>query len=251
MSQEFTGAEYLRQIAKHYEGNFYPPEYTAHAQRLHKIADALTSAPTEQAEPARNCAGETPTEHAHRWATELARSIAKRCYPEASHWEPMPDLLGVITQIDNMTTGMVRATQPERPQEQAEPSIRTRLLDAAVLCAEQLNVSIDRMGKAMEAAQPERLGLCGGDAVEDEFSAANLIAWLEAKYQRHGELEDKAAADLIRYLSRMAGADAVVTEIDLVLSDPDTSLSDGAYRALMYIRGRLDRAAATAGEPKP
>lgn len=57
----------------------------------------------------RNSAGETPTEHAHRWATELAISMAKRFYPEVTQWKPLPDLLGVITQIDNMTTGLMRS----------------------------------------------------------------------------------------------------------------------------------------------
>lgn len=69
------------------------------------------------AEPARNSAGETPTEHAHRWATELAASMARKFYPEVTQWEPLPDLLGVITQIDNMVTGLVRA-----PTAEAAPS---------------------------------------------------------------------------------------------------------------------------------
>lgn len=68
--------------------------------------DALTQASQE-----RNLAGETPTEHAHRWATELAVSMGRKFYPEVAQWKPLPDLLGVITQIDNMTAGLVRAPQ--------------------------------------------------------------------------------------------------------------------------------------------
>jgi hypothetical protein len=67
--------------------------------------------PPTGAEPL-NSAGETSTQHAHRWAIELAVSLAKKHYPEAPHFQPLPDLLGVITQIDNMTTGLCRAPAP-------------------------------------------------------------------------------------------------------------------------------------------
>jgi hypothetical protein len=35
--------------------------------------------------------------------------MAGKHYPEAPQWEPLPDLIGLLTQIDNMTTGLVRA----------------------------------------------------------------------------------------------------------------------------------------------
>lgn len=73
--------------------------------------ESLSRAPAEPV----NSAGETPEQHAHRWATELAVSMARKFYPEAPQFEPMSDLLGVITQIDNMTTGLVRA--PAEPAE--------------------------------------------------------------------------------------------------------------------------------------
>lgn len=47
-------------------------------------------------------------EQAHRWAHDLAVSMASRFYPEVTHWEPLPDLVGLLTQIDNMTTGLER-----------------------------------------------------------------------------------------------------------------------------------------------
>lgn len=44
-------------------------------------------------------------EHVALWdATELARNIWEREWKQtAPNWEPLPDLLGVLTQIDNMT----------------------------------------------------------------------------------------------------------------------------------------------------
>lgn len=39
---------------------------------------------------------------------ELAKSIARRCYPDVPQFEVLDDLVGVISQIDNMVTGMER-----------------------------------------------------------------------------------------------------------------------------------------------
>ncbi|HVL77613.1 MAG TPA: hypothetical protein VM406_16485 [Noviherbaspirillum sp.] len=63
-------------------------------------------------------------EQAHRWATELAVSMARKFYPEAPQFEPLPDLVGVISQIDNMTTGLVRA----KPAENDFPAYMNALL---------------------------------------------------------------------------------------------------------------------------
>jgi hypothetical protein len=51
-------------------------------------------------------------QQAHRLATQLACSLARKFY-EAPQWKPLPDLVGVISQIDNMTTDLTRThTQP-------------------------------------------------------------------------------------------------------------------------------------------
>lgn len=39
---------------------------------------------------------------------DLAKGIAKRCYPDVPQFQVLGDLAGVISQIDNMTTGMER-----------------------------------------------------------------------------------------------------------------------------------------------
>lgn len=43
---------------------------------------------------------------------ELAKHIARRCYPEVPQFEVLSDLAGVISQIDNMITGMERKAPP-------------------------------------------------------------------------------------------------------------------------------------------
>jgi hypothetical protein len=48
---------------------------------------------------------------------ELAKAMAKEFYPEVTQWKVLDDLAGVISQIDNMTTGLIRKPK----QEQGEP----------------------------------------------------------------------------------------------------------------------------------
>ena len=44
-----------------------------------------------------------------RYATDLACNIYQKHFEKtAPNWEPLPDLLGVLTQIDNMASGMKR-----------------------------------------------------------------------------------------------------------------------------------------------
>lgn len=47
-------------------------------------------------------------EQARGYATRLATILAEKHWPENKEWRPLPTLIGVLTQIDNMTTGLVR-----------------------------------------------------------------------------------------------------------------------------------------------
>lgn len=49
-------------------------------------------------------------EPAYSYACRLAESMYRRHYQEdiSPAWTPLPDLLGVLTQIDNMVSGLVR-----------------------------------------------------------------------------------------------------------------------------------------------
>lgn len=52
--------------------------------------------------------GESHERNAYEYAKELAVSIAKTHYPEPPEFEPLDDLMGILTQIDHMTTGLKR-----------------------------------------------------------------------------------------------------------------------------------------------
>jgi hypothetical protein len=46
-----------------------------------------------------------------RYAEQLTVSLARKHYPEVPQFEPLSgDMFGLLSQIDNMTTGMMRAT---------------------------------------------------------------------------------------------------------------------------------------------
>ena len=65
-----------------------------------------TAAPAPQAQP----------DWLLKTTQDLANSIRRRCYPEVPQFEVLDDLAGVISQIDNMTTGMERKAAPQPAQ---------------------------------------------------------------------------------------------------------------------------------------
>lgn len=83
--------------------------YFEEAKRKHYAAmAALRAALAQQVEP-----------DAYGYASRLAVALWEKHYKDtAPQWKPLPDLLGVLTQIDNMTAGLIR--QPE-PAQQLEP----------------------------------------------------------------------------------------------------------------------------------
>jgi hypothetical protein len=46
--------------------------------------------------------------HALKEATDLAVGLHARHYSHVKQWKPFPDLRGIISQIDNMTAGLIR-----------------------------------------------------------------------------------------------------------------------------------------------
>lgn len=52
----------------------------------------------------------------------------------------------------------------------------------------------------------------------DDYSILNLVHWLNAKYRRHGELEDKAAADALeQQAAQIAEKDAQIARLKTVM----------------------------------
>lgn len=56
-------------------------------------------------------AGMGQSQDALGYAQRLAKSIASKEYPEVTQFEVLGDLMGVLSQIDNMTCGMTRVLQ--------------------------------------------------------------------------------------------------------------------------------------------
>jgi hypothetical protein len=79
-------------------------EVAARSRAMPERAAALEAARERQAEPV-----------ALNYARQLAESIWNKHYNNFPQWKPLDDLMGVLTQIDNMTTGLTR--------QQAEPVV--------------------------------------------------------------------------------------------------------------------------------
>lgn len=45
---------------------------------------------------------------ARNYAKTLAIALHAKHFPEVTQWKPLPDTLGLLTQIDNMVSGLVK-----------------------------------------------------------------------------------------------------------------------------------------------
>lgn len=84
---------------------------------------------------------------AKNYATTLAINIHAKHYPEVTQWKPLPDTLGLLTQIDNMTSGLTRQTDTER-----------LMVDALTLAVQAMRAPLDDWKgelerKALDAAR--------------------------------------------------------------------------------------------------
>jgi len=57
-------------------------------------------------------------QHTLTYSRNLCLHLARKFYPEVAQFEPQDDVLGMLTQIDNMTAELVREPAPK----QAEPT---------------------------------------------------------------------------------------------------------------------------------
>jgi hypothetical protein len=77
---------------------------------LLKFSDAVEITGAELAKPEQES-------EAYRYAKRLAEFIWAKHYKEESpDWTPLPDVLGVLTQIDNMTCGLELAKPEQEPK---------------------------------------------------------------------------------------------------------------------------------------
>lgn len=123
-------------ILRHMAGNF------AYAVRRNELALAADEIERLRARVAELEAREEKT---RRYADRLAINIKLKHFSDrVPDWQPLPDTLGILTQIDNMTAGIgervaeLDAAQAWRPIETLKPSI-----------SEYALLSINMMGKRM------------------------------------------------------------------------------------------------------
>lgn len=67
-------------------------------------AVALANGTTAQAHEELRFAAEEELAKAYDYALHFARAFMAKHYPENTKWEPLPDLIGILTQLDNMST---------------------------------------------------------------------------------------------------------------------------------------------------
>jgi len=68
----------------------------------------------------------------YRYAVTLAQSLREKHFPDVVEWKPLPDLYGVLTQIDNMTTALKRS-----PAESSEGDL-SEAVRVIMACCETL-----------------------------------------------------------------------------------------------------------------
>lgn len=141
-------------------------------------------------------------------AQTLAKTLAREFYPEVTQWECLNDLAGVISQIDNMTTGLMR--KPE--QESTGCACRWNFEgDRVVTCARHegwLEVISEWADRAREAekklkslAQPVSHAVIAG-------ALFDFMGWLTTRDERlvlSGADEASPAVDAIRDFAKMRG----------------------------------------------
>jgi len=93
---ELAGGQYPR--------GRYPNAIMFYPKELDRFVELI-----EKAQAARIAELEAALRFANEYVGRLALTLAKKHYPDQQSFELLPDLLGRIDQIDNMTCGLHRA----------------------------------------------------------------------------------------------------------------------------------------------
>lgn len=138
---------------------------------VHSVCPAIMPKPDDVKQPAVAVFTAPPAavqpDSVLRSATELARAIWRDNYKaDAPDWEPLPDLMGVLSQIDNMVCGMRRGavdkfSQPDSGRDAALLNECSELLQ--ILCSiagkeitRRANKAVEAIDAAMAAQQGEQ-----------------------------------------------------------------------------------------------
>jgi hypothetical protein len=95
---------------------------------------------------------------AYRHAVRLAEALREKHFPENANWRPLPDICGVIDQIDNMTTALSRLS----------PTPETGLVEALENCFSiACDYTIPERAARSEIASIARRALSNVSRLED------------------------------------------------------------------------------------
>jgi hypothetical protein len=96
------------------------PEPEPHEMQEFIERFAALVAAHEQEECAKACDATEQETDAYGYASRLAVALWEQHYKDvAPQWKPLDDLMGVLTQIDNMTSGLTRLAQQIRARGEA------------------------------------------------------------------------------------------------------------------------------------
>ena len=129
---------------------------------------------------------------ATRELEELATSIWRAEFRhDAPEWQPLPDLRGLVSQVDNMYAGVrsQRDVQTDRANKLTE-QMRWADNQTRAACAER-----DALAAELATLKAERDILdeaCNRAAIERDKAATELAHW-----KKHGQLRDPATGRLI------------------------------------------------------
>jgi hypothetical protein len=151
LAQQGEQQQVVKEVVVHADYRAMWQEVTRQNQQL---CAALSAAPASQAQP----------DWLLKTTQDLANGIRRRCYPEVPQFEVLDDLSGVISQIDNMTTGMERKAAP-----QAQPATSDEWL---ANCPQEVR---DFANKLKAVPQPAQ------DVPETNFgnTPATFAKWLQ------------------------------------------------------------------------
>jgi hypothetical protein len=115
-------------VARFFLGNddTFPKQLRSGLVERHFLLDAFARHRIEsQSSP-------TADDAALKYATSLALILRDKHFPEATQWKPLPDLIGVLTQIDNMTAALSRVADDRAAVEPSVAEEWSHYMDQAV-----------------------------------------------------------------------------------------------------------------------
>jgi hypothetical protein len=119
------------------------------------------------------------------YASRLATHLWEKHYKDAApQWKPFDDLLGVLTQIDNMTSGLARMEHPEIEYKERILRLEGALKKALAQPEQQQDSTCNNTLRAEGKGYPRTCRKCGkGPCIADRVQPAQEPVALETVYE--------------------------------------------------------------------